>query len=314
MNAPPSPAAPVTRRRFLRETALAASAWGLAGNAVSAAVEATESAQPTTHPTCVFTKPFQSLNAERTADLVASIGWDGIECPVRAKGQIEPDRAPDLLPAYVEALKKRDLTFFIATTDIQRIDQKHAESTLRTLAKAGVRRFRLGPHKYDLSRSPAQQLVEIGARLRDIAAACADLGLQAGFQNHSGRNNVGAPVWDVYSIIKDIDPRHIGFCFDIGHATIEGGLDWPIQARLAEPHYTAVYVKDFVWKRTDQGWRESWCLLGEGMVNRTFFDGLKKSAYRGPVSQHHEYHWTDETEMLTMMRHDLRVLKNWLAA
>lgn len=314
MNDTPSPASPLSRRRFIRETTLAASALGLAGNAVLAAAEPATSSGRIAYPTCVFSKPFQGLNAEKTADFVASIGWDGIECPVRAKGQIEPEKAPDLLPAYVEALKKRGLELFVATTDIQRIDQKHAESTLRTLAKQGVKRLRLGFFKYDLSRSPASQLVDVGAAVRDIAAACKELGLQAGFQNHSGRTYVGAPIWDVYSIIKDLDPRHMGFCFDIGHATIEGGLAWPIQAKLAEPFYTAVYVKDFVWKKTDKGWRESWCLLGDGMVDRAFFDTLKKSSYRGPICQHHEYRWANDAEMATMMRHDLSVLKSWLAA
>jgi ADP-ribosyl-[dinitrogen reductase] hydrolase len=30
-----------------------------------------------------------------------------------------------------------------------------------------------------------------------------------------------------------------GVCFDIGHATLEGGLSWPIQARLMEPYFVA---------------------------------------------------------------------------
>ena len=42
---------------------------------------------------------------EQTAELVATVGWDGIECPVRAKGQIEPERAQDDLPKYAEALR-----------------------------------------------------------------------------------------------------------------------------------------------------------------------------------------------------------------
>ena len=33
-----------------------------------------------------FSKEFQTLNAEDIADIVAEIGWDGIECFVRPKG------------------------------------------------------------------------------------------------------------------------------------------------------------------------------------------------------------------------------------
>src|SRR5262249_55179629 len=147
----------------------------------------------------------------------------------------------------------------------------------------------LGPFPYDSHVWPPDRLKEIAPALREIAAACQELGLQAGFQNHSGSGRVGAPVWDVFSMIRDLDPRYMGFCFDICHAAVEGGLSWPVQARLVEPFLTAVVVKDFYWKKEAAGGKEIWCPLGEGMVNRSFFDWLKKTRYRGPICQHHEY-------------------------
>ena len=114
-------------------------------------------------------------------------------------------------------------------------------------------------------------------------------------------------------MIRSLDPRHIGFCFDIGHATVEGGLSWPVEARLAEPFYTAVIVKDFLWKKVAGGWKDTWCPLGQGMVNRAFVDRLKKTAYRGPICQHHEYDLGDARQMTAHLQHDLQVLKEWLA-
>ena len=29
---------------------------------------------------------------------------------------------------------------------------------------------------------------------------------------------VGAPLWDIWTMIKDLDPRDLGVCFDIAHA------------------------------------------------------------------------------------------------
>src|SRR6185503_5156739 len=182
------------------------------------------------------------------------------------KGQIEPERAPDELPMLVEALKKRGKELTIMTTAITSVSQPHTEQLLRTAAKLGIRRYRLGFLKYDLARSIADQVKEIGARLSDLAAFNMELGLQAGFQNHSGRDQVGAPVWDLWMMIKDLDPRHMGVCFDIGHATIEGGLSHLIEARLIQPYLTAVFVKDFLWHRTDRGWQDLWVPLGDGMV------------------------------------------------
>ena len=105
----------------------------------------------------------------------------------------------------------------------------------------------------------------------------------------------------------------MGTCFDIGHATIEGGLSWPIEARLMRPFYTAVFVKDFVWQKGPKGWRAEWCPLGDGMVHAEFFKTLKKSGYDGPISQHHEYELGKGAEMIQAMKKDLAVLKQWLA-
>jgi sugar phosphate isomerase/epimerase len=176
-----------------------------------------------------------------------------------------------------------------------------------------VKRIRLGFFKYDPARSPIACLNELRPVLKDIAAACHELGLQAGFQNHSGRSLIGAPVWDVYSLLRELDPASIGMCFDIGHATIEGGLSWPIQARLVEGFYTAVFVKDFTWKRGAEVWKEEWCPLGQGMVSREFFTRLKQTGYQGPICQHHEYALGDVEQMKTSMRRDLEVLRTWLA-
>jgi sugar phosphate isomerase/epimerase len=260
-----------------------------------------------------FTKPFQNLNFDDTADVVAEIGWDGIECPVRPKGQIEPERAADELPRLVEALKKRGKELSVMTTGIVSASQPHTEQLLRTASKLGIRRYRLGSGKYNLNRPIADQLKEVGAQLRDLAELNKELGIQAGFQNHSGRDYVGAPVWDIWTMIRDLDPRYMGVCFDIGHATLEGGSSWPIEARLMQHHLSAVYVKDFFWQRTDRGWRSQWVMLGEGMVDKAFFNWLKTTDYAGPISQHHEYDHGQGKPMIAKMQKDLAVLKEWLA-
>jgi len=297
----------LTRRDFTATTAAAAAALVAVSPSLLAQGEAEKRVK-----IIGFTKPFQNLSFEDTADTVAEIGWDGIECPVRPKGQIEPERAPDELPKLVEALKRRGKELTLITTAITSVSPPHTEELLRTAAKLGIRRYRLGFLKYDLARSIPDQLTEIGARLRDLAALNAELGLQAGFQNHSGRDQVGAPVWDLWTMIKDLDPRHMGVCFDIGHATIEGGLSHMIEARLVQRHFTAVFVKDFVWERTDNGWRERWVPLGEGMVDKLFFQWLKTTRFTGPICQHHEYDHGEGKPMIAKMQKDLKVLREWL--
>jgi sugar phosphate isomerase/epimerase len=209
------------------------------------------------------------------------------------------------------ALKKRGLEVSMITTDITGPDAT-AERILRTAAKLGVRTYRLGAIRYVAGRSIPDQLADIKARLRDLAHLNAAIGIKGGIQNHSGQDYFAAPVWDAVQAIQGLE-RDLGIAFDIGHATLEGGLSWPIQAKLAEPHYTVVYVKDFRWEKTDKGWAAVWCPLGQGMVNRKFFATLAASAYAGDICQHHEYDLgKTPAENVGHFKRDLQALRTWL--
>ena len=297
---------PLTRRDFLAQSVLAGSALAL-GAAASRAADA-----PERFPIIGFTKPFQDIGFEKTAAFVAEIGWTGIECPVRAKGQVLPERVEDDLPRLKEALTARGLDLTLVTTDIRRVDPL-SERVLRTAAKLGVKKYRLTFVHYDLKKPIPPQLDNLRAELRDLAALNKELGIAGGLQNHSGADYIGAPVWDIYELIHDIDPAHLGCCFDIGHATIEGGLSWPVQARLMQPFFVCPYVKDFLWKQTAKGWEAVWQPLGEGMVRPAYFDWLKSTPYRGPISQHVEYLEGSGPAELKAMQKDCALLRKLLA-
>lgn len=299
---------PTNRRQFLRHTTLATASAALATPRVTVA----QLAAPR-FKIIGFTKPFANLNAAETAELVAEVGWDGIDCPVRSKaGQIAPERVEEELPKFVEALKKHGKELPLITTEITKVDPL-AEKVLRTAAQLGIKKYRLGFVHYAKNRPIPESLREFGAALKDLAGLNRDLGLQGGYQNHSGASYIGAPIWDVWSVIKDLPPEHIGMCFDIAHATIEGGLSWPIEARLMEPFFVAVFLKDFRWEQTAKGWREQWCHFGEGTVDKTFLTNLKKSSFNGPLCQHHEYPHGAGAEMVAHFKRDLAKLREWLA-
>jgi sugar phosphate isomerase/epimerase len=299
----------LTRRDFLTSLALAAPAISLMDTpTVMGAASASQR-----FPILAFSKASQDLGFEETADLVAEVGYDGIECPVRKGGQVLPERVEEDLPKLVEALKKRNCGHLIMATDIHNVTDPLTERVLRTASRLGIKRYRLGQERYREGRSVPDQLKEMTAELRDLVALNKELGVCAGFQNHSGGDLIGAPVWDIYEVIKDLDPEHIGVFFDIAHATIEGGYAWTIHAQLMEPYFRSVYVKDFTWKKTNNRWTAAWCPLGEGMVNRAFFERLKRSNFRGPISQHHEYPISTGKARVEVLKKDLRTLQSWLA-
>ncbi len=295
----------MNRRRFLTASSIAAAGTLLPN--------LTQAAPKSRFPIIGFSKPFQSLSYKDTADMVSDIGWDGIECPVRPKGQIEPERATDELPKLVEALRKNGKEITLMTTRIRGVDEPHTETLLRTAAKLGIKKYRMDYWKYDRNRPVMDQLNEHKAKIKELAAMSAEFGIQCNYQNHSGKAYVGAAVWDIHYMIKDLDPKGVGVCFDIGHATAEGGYAWETHAQLMEPRYGVIYMKDFKWAKTSKGWKATWCPVGEGMVNKVYFERLKKSSYKGAISQHHEYPEAKGSEMVKYLKRDLKALKAWLA-
>jgi len=299
-----------TRRRFL-----ASSAVGLAAATVAPAPARAAEPAPRRFPLIGFTKPFATLSSAETADVVAEVGWDGVEVAVRDGNatHIAPDRVEDDLPRMVEALEKRGKDLAIVTTSVVMLDAA-GERVLKTAAAAGIPRVRLGFLRYPRQGGdPLKQVGELHAALADVAAACRDLGLQAGYQNHSGAEYVGAAVWDLHEALRDLDARQVGACFDIAHATVEGGLAWPLHARLMADRFVAIFCKDFFWEKTDAGQKLRWCPLGEGVVQRSFFDWLKTTSFTGPISQHHEYGSLGTgPAMVAQLKRDLDQLRGWL--
>jgi sugar phosphate isomerase/epimerase len=294
---------PLPRRSFLRTMGAAALATPFAANAAESSLS----------PLIYFSKGVQKTTPERTAEVVAEIGWQGIELPLRAKGQIEPERVEEELPKMVEALKKRNLVVGMITTDITGPDTPHCEKVLRTAKALGITRYRMGFARYDLDKPIQPQLDALKPQCKELAALNKQLGVRGGWQNHSGAKFVGCAVWDLYQIVRDLDPEALGVCFDIGHATLEGGMSWPVEARLLLPWIVCVYVKDFAWERGKKGGFEpKWGPLGQGAVRKEFFDWLKKSGYRGPISQHCEYLEGDGPNEMAAMKKDFDTLKQWL--
>jgi sugar phosphate isomerase/epimerase len=296
-----------SRRDFLRSMA--------AGGVAAAAHSLANAATPVSASKVIgFTKPFQDVGFERTAEIVSQIGWSGIECAVRKKGQVEPERVEEDLPKLHAALKARNLDLVIATTDIVNPSTPLAEKVLRTMKQLGCTVYRVGFMYYDLAKPIAPQLENLKAGLRDLAAMNKEIGVCGGIQNHSGAKYVGCAVWDIRELIRDIDPAALGTCFDIGHAAIEGGLSWPLEARLMRSHFAAVYVKDSQWRAGPKGYVSEWVPLGTGIVHREFFDWLKSTGYTGPISQHVEYLEGASPDHIAMMRKDCETLRAWMGS
>jgi sugar phosphate isomerase/epimerase len=265
-----------------------------------------------------FTKLYQDLSYEETARIASEIGWDCIECPVRPGGHVLPERVEEDLPRMVEALKKYNLTLEVMATSIHNPDEKYTEQILKTASTLGIKYYRMGWWNYDFSKSIDSQLVNFKSQLRELADLNKKYKITGVYQNHSGSHSVGAPVWDIYELLKDIDTTYTGIHFDIGHATVEGGYSWLIHFHRMKQFIKAVIVKDFRWVYDGEERAElKWCPIGQGCIDPEFFNLLHDMNYSGPITMHHEYEVDGSGEeklknMVTAMKSDTTTLRKWL--
>lgn len=291
----------MNRRQFLTTTALA-----------PPLLAAETHGKKRRNPYCVFTKPLQMLSYDDLADLIAGLGFDGIEGTIRPSGQITPEQVPDELPKMMAALKKRGLEMTIMASGINNADDKLNIQQLQVAAQLGIKRYRMGYHKYDLEKPVLNQMNELRPVLKNLVALNKELGLQAIYQNHSGSNYVGAPLWDLHELFKAHDPAHLAVGFDMSHATAEGTRAWPLHANLLRPRIGALYVKDFRWTEN----KRDNCPLAVGIVDRKYPAQLIASGYKGPINLHVEYLKPFNKENLpnqiAAIKHDSATLKQWL--
>jgi sugar phosphate isomerase/epimerase len=272
---------------------------------------------------CVFSKHLQWRDYKGTGETAADIGFDGVDLTVRPGGHVLPERVEEDLPKAVEAIKKAGSSVPMMVTRINDPSDPTTTTILRTAAKLGIKYYRMGSYKYNDGKSIPAQLADIRAKLKDLAALNQQYNLHGAYQNHSGSMQFGAPVWDIWYAIQEIDPRWMGCQFDIRHATVEGGQAWPTHFQLIAPHVKTIIAKDFVWEKTDKGWRLRNCPLNEGMVNfPAYFKRVKQADITGPISLHLEYDLGgaehgkkdigSKKNVLSAMRKDLAILKRWL--
>ncbi|NOY00384.1 MAG: TIM barrel protein [Verrucomicrobia bacterium] len=240
------------------------------------------------NPVCVFNKPLQHLSYDEQAKLVAEMGFAGIEGTVRKGGHVEAENVEQDLPRQIEALKKHDVEMTLMTSDINNIDEPINRKVLDTAAKLGVKRFRMRPYKYDYALPIPEQIKNFRHTYQELIKFCADLDIRPLYQNHAGAKYYGASIWDLYLLMKDEPKDQVGMCFDIRHATCEGGLSWPTEFHLMKPWFGMIYCKDFDWDKKKK--KPFNVPLGTGMVNYPqFFSMLKKINYSDPISLHIEY-------------------------
>lgn len=272
---------------------------------------------------CVFSKHLQFLDYAEMARTAADIGFAGVALTVRPQGHVLPENVERDMPRAVRAVEQAGIKVYTITTRINDPDDPHTKKILKTASDLGVKYYRMGSFRYDHSISIEENLRKHRVTMERLAELNRKYNIHGAYQNHSG-GQVGSPVWDLWRLLKGLDPKWIGCQYDVKHATHEGGTSWPLGLRLLKDHIKFTAIKDFHWLKEEKGWRGRHVPLGTGMVDfPAYFKLVRELGLTGPISLHFEYPLgganrgsreitIPKREVVDAMRRDLGILQGWL--
>lgn len=237
---------------------------------------------------CIFSKHLHWLDYKGVGEFTKQLGYDGVDLTVRKGGHVPPEKAEELLPKAVEEIKSAGVDVPMMATNINDADDPLTEKILKTASESGIRYYRMAYYRYDPKLEILVNLDVFRKKTEKLSEMNAKYNIHGTYQNHAG-NYVGASIWDLWYLLKGLDPRFIGSQFDPRHAIVEGGLSWPVDMKLIKNFIGCTVMKDFIWEKQDK-WVVKNVPLGEGMVDfEKFFSLYKKFGLSGPISLHIEY-------------------------
>lgn len=275
------------------------------------------------HDIHIFSKHLQWLDVEAMAAIAARTGFDGVDLTVRAKGHVLPENVINDLPKALEAIRKAGLKTELLTTAITNVEDPHTEAILKAASQQGIKTYRMGWLQYIPGISIPVQLDKFKKQFGELAEMNKHYGIQAAYQNHAG-TGLGASLWDIWHVVKDLDPRYLGIQFDVRHAMVESYSSWALGLKLLAPHINSLDIKDFKWSAINGKLILDNVPLGQGIVDfEKYFTMLDDLNIKAPFCLHLEYPLggaNDGEHKLTVpesvvteaMKTDLKRLRNLL--
>ncbi len=261
----------------------------------------------------VFAKMFQKLPLSEFGEIMADIGFEGVDLTVRPGGYISPEEVKEKLPEAIEILNSKGLSVPMITTSITNANEPYAEETFKVASECGVKYLKLGYWMYRGFGFLRSQMEDVRGKLEKIQELSRKYGVTAGVHIHSGMYMSAEPAI-LWEILKEFDPDLIGAYIDPGHMVVEGGLaGWLMGMDILADHIRMVAVKDFGWFKEGGRWIARVVPMGEGLVPwRKVFEILKRIGFKGPVSVHCEYEEMPLREIIEQAKRDLNYVKEIL--
>lgn len=275
----------------------------------------------------MFSKMLGVYPIDKAGDIIADLGFTGVDLTVRPGGHVLPENVGTDLPKAVKTLAERNLAVPMITTAITDATEPHAEDIFAAASECGIRRLKLGYWLYRGFGTIHSQLDQMRRQLEGLAKLGQRYNVLPAVHTHSG-DFLSANPATLYDLLRRFDPKEMGAYIDPGHMTAEGGIScWRQGIDLLQKYISMVAVKSFGWFREvddttgETVWHPKLVPLKYGTVRwKQVFQYLRQIGFDGPVSVHSEYQgshsWRDLTteQLIEQTREDLAYLKSTAAS
>ena len=262
-----------------------------------------------------FTESFQSRPVSQVCKLFAELGLDGLDLTVRGGGHIQPNEAPEKLPAAAKAAREHGIAVLMATTGVLN-DNPTNEALVAAAGEAGIDRIKLGYFPYTKFGTFRERLDATKRQLEKIATMSAKHGVLPCLHTHMG-SIIPSNAFVLYELVRDFPPDRVGAYVDTTHICAEGGVDsWRQGLDLVAPWIAIVGLKNHAWNESgeDKFGQTKWGVrtvpLAEGAAPLPEVFGVMKSiGYRGLYNLKSEYPGYDLERTTEQTKVDLAHVK-----
>jgi hypothetical protein len=254
------------RREFFQTSVIATLAAKVLGDTSRAHAQTAATGQGTAAPAVprrlimdAYTRCLHWIrNADEIAEVAIEMTCTGVNPTIQNyPGHIDPAKVGQELPAFVKTMEKHGLRVKQVRGGNQTALDATVEAMVATMGQLGVTHYWIGTDNYDLTKPILPQLDAIKLKVERFVKLNEKHGTTLLYHTRAGAGSVGSVVWDLLYVMKDFDPKYVGFHWDTGHMALHGGNMWELLMRTAGP-----YVSAMGWK--DRGWEQNLGLLGEG--------------------------------------------------
>lgn len=261
----------------------------------------------------VHSEQFPKVGYDELGGILHTIGFEGCVISVGPTGHVTPEHADLDLMRFIEATTGAGVDVPALATTFTNAMHPTVRLIFGVGGQMGIPIFLPGEWRYGNAAEIEPRTAEVQRDVMGFASLASQTQMTVALHNGTG-DAFGASVWDIQMMVRGVNQRYLGYDFDIGYATAQGGREGAdVALRMALPRLKMATARDCIWsKAADGAWKVTECPLGEGMVDwPRFFATLAHAHFTGPILLAVNYAAPGELEPV---RKDLAFLKKLRAA